>query len=136
MSIAIASSAPPLAPRHLPRSVAAIAGGLLTVVAFSIGTDALIGARAWMQGAWFLLAVAYRSLWSVLGGYVSARLAPRAPVRHALLLGAIGFVLGLGGVAASSNDRSMGPVWYPVALVALAVPCTWLGGQLAHRRVF
>lgn len=58
--------------RTLPRSVVAISTGVLTVVAFTIGTDAMIGARAWMQSAWFLLAVVCRSLG--LGGCAIARL--------------------------------------------------------------
>jgi hypothetical protein len=127
------SPAAPPSSRNLPRSAAAIFSGLVTVVALSIGTDAAIGARAWMQGAWFLLALAYRSVWTVLGGYVAAKFAPRAPVRHAFILGVIGFVLALGGVAASLGDPTMGPIWYPVALVVLAVPCSWLGGVLAAR---
>jgi hypothetical protein len=36
----------------------------------------------------YLLALVYRTVYGILGGYVTARLAPRAPMRHALILGA------------------------------------------------
>jgi hypothetical protein len=49
------------------------------------------------------------------------------PVRHALVLGAVGLALAtLGGVAM----RGVGPAWYPLALVALALPTTWAGAKL------
>ncbi|HUK20594.1 MAG TPA: hypothetical protein VLV45_03450 [Gemmatimonadales bacterium] len=45
------------------------------------------------------------------------------------LLGYIGVVLGLVGLAATWN-KGLGPRWYPLALVVLAVPQCWLGGKL------
>jgi len=78
-----------------------------------------------------LLALAYRVVYTVLGGYITAALAPRNPMRHALIGGAIGFVLAGVGTLATMN-MNLGPMWYPVALVLTAVPCMWLGA-IIHR---
>jgi hypothetical protein len=76
-----------------------------------------------------LLALSYRIVFGVLSGYLAARLAPRAPMAHALILGAIGTVLSaLGGIAAM--QMNLGPIWYPLALVVLALPCAWLGARI------
>lgn len=67
-----------------------------------------------------LLALSYRCVFSVLGCYLTARLAPRAPMAHALALGAIGTVLSTVGVIASA-DLNLGPRWYPIALAVTAL---------------
>jgi len=64
--------------------------------------------------------------------WIAARLAPYAPMRHALALGMIGFVLSLAGAIAALTMADLGPAWYPIALVVTALPCAWLGGAL-HR---
>ena len=54
-------------------------------------------------------------------------------MKHAMVLGSMGVVLGLIGVVATWNLR-LGPRWYPILLVALALPQSWLGGKLAELR--
>lgn len=77
------------------------------------------------------LALAYRAAFTVLGGYIAARLAPHAPVGHALALGGIGLVLGaLGGVAA----WEMSPAWFLILVALCGPPCAWMGGRLAAAR--
>jgi hypothetical protein len=50
---------------------------------------------------------------------------------HALVLGALGLAIGIFGAAVTWNmGPAFGPHWYPVALVALAMPQCWLGGKL------
>ena len=78
-----------------------------------------------------LLALAYRCVFSVLGCYVTAMLAPRAPMAHALALGLIGTALSTTGFIATSG-MDLGPRWYPLALVVSVLPSAWLGG-VAHR---
>jgi hypothetical protein len=71
-----------------------------------------------------------------IGGYVAAWLAPDRPVAHALALGSIGFVLSVAGVAATWNrGPEFGPKWYPLALVAVSLPCALLGGFLRARQL-
>jgi ABC-type transport system involved in cytochrome c biogenesis permease subunit len=75
-----------------------------------------------------LAALIYRCVYTVAGGYVTARLALDKPMRHAIILGFVGIVAGSIGVAYAWN---MSPEhWYPIALVVTALPCTWLGGKL------
>jgi len=129
-------------PRTL-RRVGAVLAGLLLVIITSTATDALMHGTGifpplgWpMPDSLFVLALAYRIIYSVAGGYLTARLAPDQPVKHALWLGIIGFVLGLAGAAATWNrGPEFGPKWYPLLLAATAIPSTWLGGKLVRERL-
>ena len=76
-----------------------------------------------------LLATSYRVVISVAGAWLTARLAPNRPLTHALWLGYVGVVLGLIGAVATWN-LGLGPKWYPIALVVLAVPQCWAGGKI------
>ena len=80
-----------------------------------------------------LLATAYRIVISVAGAWLTARLAPADPMRHALILGGVGSVLGLIGLVATWN-LGLGPRWYPIALVVLAIPQCWAGGRIFTMR--
>ena len=79
-----------------------------------------------------LLALSYRILYTIVGGYITARLAPRNPMRHAIVLGMVGLVISLLGVIATIPMK-IGPAWYPIAIAVTAVPCTWLGGILYQK---
>jgi hypothetical protein len=124
------------------RSAGAILAGLVAVVALSTGADLILHAsgvyppldQPMQANGLFLLALAYRSAFAVLGCWIAARIAPSAPMRHALILGGIGFLLSCVGLAASMGHPEMGPIWYPAALVVTALPCAWLGGWLARPR--
>jgi hypothetical protein len=80
-----------------------------------------------------LLATAYRIVISIAGAWLTARLAPDKPMKHALILGVVGTVLGLLGVVATWNS-GLGPRWYPILLTVLAVPQCWVGGKLYEMR--
>jgi hypothetical protein len=122
------------------RSVLAVLAGLVFIFVTHIGTDEAMhaanvfppkGEPMWDTGL-NALALGYRCVFSVLGCALTAWLAPRAPMAHALTLGAIGTVLAsLGAYAAI--PLNLGPVWYPVALAASALPCAWVGGMLVRR---
>jgi hypothetical protein len=120
------------------RSVGAVFAGILVNFVLSLGTDVLLHSSGvfpgWgqpMSDKLFAVALAYRLVYTVLGGYLTARLAPRNPMKHALILGVIGVVLATAGAAATWNKGpAFGPKWYPLALIITAVPATWLGGKL------
>jgi hypothetical protein len=115
--------------------------GFVAVVVLSLGTDQVLHVLGvyppWGQPmrerGLNLLALAYRTVYAVIGSAIAARLAPRNPMRHALILGAIGFVLSLAG-AMAARKMDLGPAWYPIALVLTALPCAWLGGALYRGR--
>jgi len=80
-----------------------------------------------------VLATVYRIVISVAGAWLTARLAPRKPLKHAMILGYVGVVLGLIGVVAAWN-LGLGPRWYPIALAVLAIPQCWVGGKIYEMR--
>ena len=75
------------------------------------------------------LATFYRIVISIGGAWLTARLAPSKPMKHAMILGYVGVVLGLVGLVVTWN-LNLGPRWYPIALVLLAVPQCWAGGKI------
>lgn len=114
------------------KSIGAVLAGFLAIVILSVGTDTILEQMGVLPvGALFdtgllLLALMYRSLYSVIGAYITARLAPHHPMRHALALGVLGILVsGLGTLAA----RDLGPAWYGFALVLVSLPLAWLGGK-------
>jgi hypothetical protein len=130
-------------PRRILRSIGALFAGFLVVVVLSLGTDLALHAAGvfppWgeaMSDALFVLATVYRTVYAVLSSYVTARLAPYAPMKHALAGGVVGLVLSTAG-AVSTWDKGpeFGPHWYPLALVATALPCAWAGGRLRTRQL-
>lgn len=129
------------APRRIGRSIAAVVAGIVVVFVLSLGTDQLLHVfqvyPPWGQPmhdpGLNALALSYRLVYGVVGGYVTAWLAPRNPVRHAVILGVIGFVLSVIG-AIGAIAMKVGPAWYPIALAVTALPCAWLGGVLYRNK--
>jgi MFS family permease len=80
-----------------------------------------------------LVATAYRVVISIAGAWITARLAPAKPMKHVMILGVLGTIIGIVGVVATWN-RGLGPHWYPVALAVLAIPQSWVGGRLYQAR--
>ena len=125
---------------RIGRSLAALLAGAVAVVLLSIVTDAALHATAVfpplgqrMSDPLFLLATTYRTIYGIAGSYIAARLAPNRPMRHALVLGVIDLILTSAGAAATWNaGPTLGPHWYPLALVALAMPGAWVGGRLSR----
>ncbi|MEZ4237051.1 MAG: hypothetical protein R3F59_13035 [Myxococcota bacterium] len=120
------------------KSVGAVLAGFLAVVVLSTGTDAVLHAAgvfppARMSDGLFAVATLYRTAFTVLGGWITAKLAPKRPWVHVGVLAALGTLGGAGGVAAAVAQPEMGPLWYPVALLVEAIPCVLLGGWLARR---
>lgn len=76
-----------------------------------------------------LIATSYRVVLSVGGAYLTEALAPQRPMKHALILGVMGTLMGLVGVVATWG-KGLGPAWYPTALAVLALPQCWAGGKL------
>jgi hypothetical protein len=124
------------------RSLGAVLAGLLVIVVITTGTDGALHATGVfppagqpMSNALWLLATAYRIVYGIAGGYIAAWLAPDRPLRHALLLGVIGMLVSIvGAVLTWNRGPAFGPRWYPLALIALAIPCAWFGGKLRGGR--
>src|SRR4051812_33252367 len=97
-------------PRRLGRSIGAVFAGLIVIAVLDNAIDFVMHITGVfppvglaMADPLFMLAVAYRTIDGVLGCYIAARLAPRRPMRHALILGGIGVVLSSLGMVATWN---------------------------------
>ena len=122
-------------PRRTLRQIGAVLAGLLAIFAITTVTDIVLHATGifppWgqpMSSALFLVALAYRIVYGVLGCYIAARLAPDRPMRHAVALGVVGVVLSTAGAVAMWEA---GPAWYSLAVIGISMPCAWVGGRLA-----
>jgi hypothetical protein len=122
------------------RSIVSVLGGFVAVFVLSVGTDIAMQAAGIFPSfsepnkfttPLLLLATLYRSAYTVVGGYVTASLAPDRPVGHAVALGVLGLAMSIFGAVTMWN---VGPHWYPLALVVLSLPCTWVGGRLRAMR--
>ena len=125
----------------MSRSIAAVVAGFVAVAGLSLATDEVFHVLQ-VYPPWgvtmtdprlFVLALSYRIVFTVLGGWITARLAPQSPMRHVTGLAIIGLIGGAAGVAVAIGRSDLGPMWYPLAILLTAYPCTWLGGVLGAR---
>ena len=130
------------ADRRLGRSFLAVAAALVANAVLALALDQVFHLLEvyppWgqpMHGTGDnALALGYRLVLGVAAGWLVARLAPRAPMRHAVVLGIVATVLASAGAAVALGEFDLGPAWYPIALALLAYPTVWLGATLHERR--
>jgi hypothetical protein len=118
------------------KSVWAVVAGVLVIIVVTTLVDIVLHlTRVFppmdqpINDALALLATSYRIVISIGGAWLTARLAPNKPMKHAMILGYVGVVLGLVGVVTTWN-MGLGPRWYPIALAVLAIPQCWAGGRI------
>jgi hypothetical protein len=125
--------------KSLLHSLGAIVAGFALTIPFALGADAAM--RAFFPSAFdasggtrdtrmLLSMIAYSFAFGALGCFVAARLAPRRPLLHALVLGCIALLISL---AATVSLWSTAPAWYHLASLGLVLPGAWLGGSLGAR---
>ena len=116
--------------------------GFISVAVLSLGTDQVLHVleiyppwgKPMHDPSLNVLALSYRIVYTILGGYITASLAPHAPMRHVIVVGIVGFVAGSAGAITAITVADLGPDWYPIALALTAFPCVWLGGVLHGAR--
>jgi hypothetical protein len=118
------------------RSVLAIIAGSVVWMVTALGTDAVLMSLA---PSWFseggrvesvpllLFMISYSLLFSVLGGYITALIARRKEIQHALALGVLQFLM---GIVATIKFFDTAPLWFHVLFLTLLIPANVLGGQL------
>ena len=119
------------------RTAGAMIAGFLAVALLSTAADAVLHAMNYYPNDGtagsdpeLAFALTYRTLFTVIGGFVCAWLAPSHPLRLAIILGAIGTIPAVLGVVAM---WSLGHHWYAISLAVLAIPSTALGGWFFTR---
>ncbi|HEU0013800.1 MAG TPA: hypothetical protein VFQ45_08955 [Longimicrobium sp.] len=126
----------------MQRSIIAIVAGYFYIGLLSVGADAALRAivpsafpdGAMVTDAAILLAmIAYVAFFATTGSYITARLAPAAPMRHALLLGVLGLVTQIGMLVAFAWAQA--PAWYHLLNLILVMPYAFIGGALREREV-
>lgn len=118
------------------KSIGAVIAGFALLVILSMTTDFILKKAGIMKTdpfvenpVWLIaIIIIYRTVFNTLGCYLTARLAPNKPMKHAIILGIIGVVLTIVGLIAMWD---IPPRWYPIALIVLTLPAAWLGGKMA-----
>ena len=123
------------------RSIVAIVVGFVLIGALAMGTDMVVmqavpsafddAGRTRDIGILMLMA-AYVAVYAITGCYVTARLAPNRPMRHALILGALGLAM---NIAATVSLWGTAPAWYHILNLVLVMPYAWIGGRLRERQL-
>ena len=121
------------------KSIGAIIAGFAILVILSIVTDSILEKTGIMKTepfnenpVWLIaIIILYRTIFNTFGCYLTARLAPNKPMRHAIILGVIGVVLTIVGLIAMWD---IPPRWYPISLIVLTLPAAWLGGKMAIKK--
>ncbi len=123
------------------KSVRAVIAGVLVIVIVTTIVDIVLHAMSVfppmdqpLDDRLSVIASSYRLVIGIAGAWLTARLAPANPMKHALILGGVGTVLGLIGVIATWS-LALGPRWYPISLAVIAIPQCWAGGALYTRRL-
>jgi hypothetical protein len=124
------------------RSIGAVLAGVLANIVIVGAIDSALRAtgvyppmfRPMAERLW-ALALSYRLAVAVLGGLLTARLAPSRPMRHVTVLAGIETALTVSFVLANWNKPDFGPHWFGIIAAVCYVPLTALGGVLWAGRV-
>jgi hypothetical protein len=123
----------------MSRSLLAVITGFLLIATLSVGTDMVLRMAvpslfevdgSTTSAPILLLTIAYVGLYATLGCYLAARMAPSAPMRHALVLGVLGLAF---NVAGAVSIWAQYPVWYHVMSLLLVMVWAWLGGRMREQ---
>jgi hypothetical protein len=125
--------------RETLKSIGAVIAGFALLVILSVITDSILEKTGIMKKepfvenpVWLIaIIILYRTIFNTLGCYLTARLAPNRPMKHAIILGIIGVVLTIVGLIAMWD---IPPRWYPISLMVLTLPAAWVGGKTAIRK--
>lgn len=119
---------------NILKSIGAVFAGFVLVIVITLPTDYLLESNGVMKQPFdqnstlfIWVVVFYRTVYGVIGSYITAALALHHPMRHAMIGGFIGLALSTTGAIVM---HEVGPQWYPIALIVLALPTAWVGGKL------
>ena len=124
------------------KSILAVLAGIAVAIGLALLTDMFMQTTHVfpvfgepMSDVQCAIATAYRIAYGMLGGYVAAQLAPVRRMQHSMVSGVLVMMARIVGVMTTWDAMpSLGPRWYGLALVAIALPCVWVGAKV-HERV-
>jgi hypothetical protein len=111
------------------RSTLAVLAGIAVLTVTSFAIEAVAGRFLPFAGQ-RVFTMLYTLLCIAAGGFVTAWIARRSPVRHAAIMGAIEAVMTVGAMFAM---RGGDPLWIWILSIALIVPAAALGGAARAR---
>jgi len=123
------------------RGVASVAAGFVIIAVLALGTDAIIRSNApelysvtgrMDSWPWLVATLAYVFIYATFGCWLTGRLAPNRPMRHAMILGGRGLLFNIAGTA---TQWATAPAWYHVLALSLVLPAAWLGGYIRERQL-
>src|SRR5215470_571613 len=124
----------------MARSLMAVVFGFVVMVVGVVSITALVAkvlpgaspADGQAAGTGYLiLSLLYSYGFAILGGYIAAWAAGRAPLAHAIGLAVVMTIMFLGFLKVNAGGQ---PHWYEYALLGTAAPAVW-GGWLRRKRV-
>ncbi len=133
-------------PRRVLPSIGAVLAGLLANIVLVGAIEAALRAAGIyppmfqpMADHLWALAFTLRVVFAVIGGFLTARLAPpppSRPMRHVLVLGGVETVLSVLFVLLNWNKGpEFGPHWFGISVAISCVPLAALGGMLGATRI-
>ena len=122
------------------RSVVSVAAGFFAVMVLGAAADVVLAhvspnafdaqGRARLESTLFIK-LAYETLFALIAGYVTARIAVRKPFTHVLVMAAI-VLAGRAFIAALTWD--VAPLWFNLGVLVLIIPAALLGAKLSELR--
>jgi multisubunit Na+/H+ antiporter MnhB subunit len=123
----------------MARSIGAIVVGFVLIGVLSFGADMLMR-NVIMPWAYapdgstqslmvLIITMVYVAVFAIAGCYLTGRLAPNRPFRHAMILGGLGLGFNIAGTITLWHTA---PPWYHILSLALVLPYAYVGGKLAE----
>jgi hypothetical protein len=102
------------------RSILAVIAGIVTLTVLSFGIEAIVGGEnKVVMSAYTLLSIA-------AGGFVTAWIAARSPMLHAIIMGAIQALMTF---YVMFEMRDSLPAWGWALSIGLTIPAAWCGAK-------
>jgi hypothetical protein len=123
------------------RSIWAVVAGFLFIGVFATAAGKIMqamspyafnSAGATNSVAILVLMTVIVGVFGVVGCYITARLAPSAPMKHALILGLLGLIIH--GVSMAMSWGAW-PAWFQILNFLLVMPYAWYGGRLRENEI-
>lgn len=125
--------------KSLLKDIGAVIVGFLTVVVLSVGADMVLESLGIMPLAdhpelyssmHLVIALVYRSAFTIIGGYVTALMSATKPMRNVIILAVVGTIFGAIGTFSNWDKAQATGTWYPIVLLLISPFCVWFGGWL------